>query len=242
MIALSEAEERTRRGSIETRGATGEQPHLYAETDDLPFLFEAYRIEAPIRSWLERLYVTGFAHGARLRTDIADARHEANTLQTDAAIESCLLRNWLRPVAYKPREASALNMGANRVSWCAWSFEPANDVRAWLEGGMLSALGDPDRQAAYDGETRGMRFRAAEQRAYERDLDEAVHGELWAVREMVDGGLIPPDADEDGCIDLTDLLARVRRLPRWRDVTLIDVDQSWQRLQRGQKATLCDVE
>jgi hypothetical protein len=228
MIALSDVEVTRRRAGIEVRGGSAfaggypSTPETLNETNDLPFMFEFYGYEAPLRAWLTGLYVTGFAHGHALRLALKAASVAAfDASNEDDVIEACLARGWLRPTVYSPREAWSVNMGTTTVNWSGWGFEPAGDLRAWLQGARLPALGCPLKQAAYDGRCLGARFRAAEIQASERWLDHVI------VR-------IVDEADEDD-LSLREILSEAELWPSIAGVTMRDVETGVARLkQRGE--------
>jgi hypothetical protein len=245
VILLSDVETARRQAGIDVRareragqvaGFCAGRPDRLEETSDLPFLFQAYGIERPLRRWLERLYVAGFAHGHALRIALLESPAAIDRVCEEDAIEACLVRWWLRPVAYAPREATTIAYGAIPAYWSCWTFEPAGDLSAWLGGGGLPVIGDPLRQAEYDGQTAGMRFRALEQAAHDRELETALWDAYVDVQESAARGEGVPDAVLDGvgewCVPWEPVLTQLRSSWRWSEVSEAEALRASERLDR----------
>lgn len=258
MILLSAHEEERRSAGIcvrkDTRGRSSREsgcgagyyagnPDRIDHTGDLPFLFEAYGIEPILRAWLERLYVTTFAHGHALRLALREAGPAAIDARIeDYVIEACLIRGWLWPDEYAPREATSIMMGPSPAYWSCWTFKPGSALGDWLEGGGLPVIGDPLRQAEYDGETRGLRFRTLERKADERDLEIAIWDAYLDLQEAAELGNVVPgavrDGDGDWCIPWMSVLMKLRTSYRWSGLTEEEAVRAQERLEH--RGALCD--
>lgn len=234
MILLSPKETARREAGIAMRDRLSVAARNYAgqadriqDTSDLPFFFTAYGIERPLRKWLERLCVTTLAHGHDLRTALREANVSlAGHHVEDDVIEACLIRGWLKPVAFTQRGLlfNTVNMGANAAHWSCWTFEPDGEFGEWLEGGPLPAIGCPLRQAEYDGQTVGLIFRSRELAIWQSGLDEIV---LWEVGEHARRN----PKDECGILR-GELLDEVCCYSGYEAATLVDVTQSVDRLKQ----------
>lgn len=233
MIFLSDREAERQRESQRIRGPAAQCGYMgdagrVAETYDLPFFFQIYKYEAPLRKWLTTLYVTGFAHGRELQVALKDACTAAwDANSTDYVIEACYLRGWLNPCGDKPtRDLEPYlhhqnrKYGADAVAWSKWGFEPAGNLQDWLEGGPLPAIGCELKKADYLGRLRGLHFREQEKKAYARDIDhdlEAVYEYLQSLPADDTKGMIWKG--EYWLVPWVVALAELRARPRWRDVT-----------------------